>query len=634
MSFEETSNPEYSAFIALSRYARWLPEEGRRESWEETVTRYLKHFAHLLDEKTYAFLFKQIRDLKAMPSMRCLMTAGVALERDNVAAFNCSYLPIESLRDLDELMYILMCGTGVGFSCEREHTRKLPIIAEEMHDTDTTIVVSDSKIGWASSYRELLSLLWSGKVPAWDMSRVRPAGAPLKTFGGRASGPEPLVSLFEYTVALVKSAAGRQLSTLEVHGLVCKIAEIVVVGGVRRSALISLSNYGDDRLRHAKSGRWFDHHPEYALANNSIAYTEKPDAEAFMREWVALIESKSGERGIFNREASARQVAVNGRREAGYDWGTNPCSEIILRPRQFCNLTEVVARRGDTKASLKKKVEAATIMGTLQATQTRFRYLRKEWETNTVDEALLGVSITGICDLPALSTTGQDLEDLLKSLKAHAVEVNKKWSRILGINQAAAITCVKPSGTVSQLVDSASGIHPRYSEYYIRTVRADKKDPLASLMADAGFPWEPCAMKPDQTMVFAFPMRAPSDSVYRNDRSAIEQLELWLAYQRHWCEHKPSVTIYVRDNEWLDVGAWVYKHFDEMSGVSFLPHSDHTYTQAPYQEITEDQYRTHLSRMPDAVDWSRLGEYETSDRTAGAQTPACTGGVCELVDLA
>lgn len=633
MSFEETSNPEYSSFIALSRYARWLPEEGRRETWDETVTRYLKHFQHLLDEKTYAKLYKAITTLKVMPSMRCMMTAGVALERDNVAAFNCSYLPIESLRDFDELMYILLCGTGVGFSCERDYVKNLPPVSEEMHDTDTTIVVADSKIGWASAFRELLSLLWSGKVPKWDVSKVRPAGAPLKTFGGRASGPEPLVNLFEYSVALVKSAAGRQLTTLEVHGLVCKIAEIVVVGGVRRSALISLSNYGDDRLRHAKTGRWFDHHPEFALANNSVAYTEKPDVEAFMREWTSLIESKSGERGIFSRDASDRQVAKNGRRETGKDWGTNPCSEIILRPRQFCNLSEVVARADDTRASLLRKVEAATILGTLQATQTRFRYLRKEWETNTVEEALLGVSITGICDSPLLNSPGPDLEKLLNDLRDKAIAVNKDWARRLKINPSAAITCVKPSGTVSQLVDSASGIHPRYAPFYIRTVRADKKDPLARMMNEAGFPNEPCQMKPDQTLVFSFPMEAPKDAVFRDDRSAIEQLELWLAYQRHWCEHKPSVTIYVRESEWLDVGAWVYRHFDEMSGVSFLPHSDHTYPQAPYQEISEDDYRAALSDMPRSVDWSRLGDLEHEDRTSGSQTLACTGGVCELVDV-
>ena len=633
MSFEETSNPEYSSFIALSRYARWLPEEGRRETWDETVTRYLKHFQHLLDEKTYAKLYKAITTLKVMPSMRCMMTAGVPLERDNVAAFNCSYLPIESLRDFDELMYILLCGTGVGFSCEREYVKNLPTVSEEMHDTDTTIIVADSKIGWASAFRELLSLLWSGKVPQWDVSKVRPAGAPLKTFGGRASGPEPLVSLFEYSVALVKSAAGRQLTTLEVHGLVCKIAEIVVVGGVRRSALISLSNYGDDRLRHAKTGRWFDHHPEFALANNSVAYTETPDVEAFMREWSSLIESKSGERGIFSRDASDRQVARNGRREAGKEWGTNPCSEIILRPRQFCNLSEVVARANDTRATLLKKVEAATILGTLQATQTRFRYLRKEWETNTVEEALLGVSITGICDSPLLNTPGPDLEKLLNDLRNKAIAVNKDWAKRLKINPSAAITCVKPSGTVSQLVDSASGIHPRYAPFYIRTVRADKKDPLARMMNEAGFPNEPCQMKPDQTLVFSFPMEAPKDAVYRDDRSAIEQLELWLAYQRHWCEHKPSVTIYVRESEWLDVGAWVFRHFDEMSGVSFLPHSDHTYPQAPYQEISEDDYRDALSNMPRSVDWTRLGDLEHEDRTTGSQTLACTGGVCELVDV-
>jgi ribonucleoside-diphosphate reductase alpha chain len=634
---------QYQEYIALSRYARWLPEEGRRETWEETCWRYVNYWkgkGHITDEEG-ELLFSAISNTEVMPSMRALMTAGEALDRDNVAGFNCSFLAIDRQRAFDELMYVLMCGTGVGFSVERQFISKLPSVAEEMHESDTTIVVSDSKIGWATAFRELISLLYNGKIPKWDVSKVRKAGAPLKTFGGRASGPEPLDDLFKYSCNLFRNAVGRRLSSIEVHGLVCKIAEIVVVGGVRRSALISLSNLSDDRMRHAKSGQWWSNHPEFALANNSVSYTEKPDGETFMREWLALVESKSGERGIFNREASQRQAEANGRRDGAYAFGTNPCSEIILRDRQFCNLSEVVVRSTDTFEDLKEKVKIAAILGTLQATLTDFRYLSKKWKDNTEEEALLGVSLTGIMDHPILSGTKglidqqhtASLEQVLQELKEVAIETNKEWADRLGINQSAAITCVKPSGTVSQLVDSASGIHPRYSDYYIRTVRADKKDPLARMMKDAGFPVEDDVMKPDSTYVFSFPMKAPEGSVFRNDRTAIEQLEQWLTYQRHWCEHKPSVTIYVKDDEWMEVGAWVYKYFDEMSGVSFLPHSDHTYQQAPYQEITKEEYENALSNMPQGVDWAALKEYEESDHTVGSQTMACSGGSCEIVDL-
>lgn len=650
MAFESTSNKQYSGFIALSRYARWLPEESRRETWSETVGRYVQYF----DERVgglgkYAEeIYNAIYNLDVMPSMRALMTAGDALDRDNVAGFNCSYLAINRQRAFDELMYILMCGTGVGFSCERQEIQQLPTVAEEFYESETTIVVPDSKIGWASSFRELISLLYAGKVPKWDLSKVRPAGASLKTFGGRASGPEPLDDLFRYSVNIFRNAAGRKLTSLEVHGMVCKIAEIVVVGGVRRSALISLSNLSDDRMRHAKSGQWWVDSPEFALANNSACYTEKPDIETFMREWLSLVESKSGERGIFNREASQKQALRNGRRDGEYSFGTNPCSEIILRDRQFCNLSEVVVRHGDSFDDLKQKVRIATILGSLQATLTDFRYLSKAWKINTEEEALLGVSLTGIMDHPVLSGQEamkdngegsgefmkQELKDWLDELKNVAIETNLEWSEKLGIKQSTAITCVKPSGTVSQLVDSASGIHPRYSPYYIRTVRADKKDPLAKFMKDRGFPVEDDVMKPDSTYVFSFPMKAPEDAVFRDDRNAIEQLEHWLTYQRHWCEHKPSVTIYVKDNEWMDVGAWVYRHFDEMSGVSFLPHSDHTYRQAPYQEITEAEYYDWVKRMPVDINWKDLGLYEFEDRTTSSQTMACSGGLCEVVDLA
>ena len=635
---------EYQAYIHKSRYARFNYEESRRETWEETVNRYIEFWQDRYPDLIEDELRDGILNLEVMPSMRALMTAGDALDRDNVAGFNCSYLAINRQRAFDELMYILMCGTGVGFSCERDEVKKLPCVSESLHETDTTIVVSDSKIGWASSFRELVSLLYSGKIPRWDLSRIRKAGTPLKTFGGRASGPEPLDDLFNYAVNLFRNSAGRRLNSLEVHGLVCKIAEIVVVGGVRRSALISLSSYTDDRLRHAKSGQWWIENPEFALANNSIAYTEKPDMEAFMREWLALVESKSGERGIFNREASQRQAIKSGRRDGEYSFGTNPCSEIILRDRQFCNLTEVVVRSGDTFDDLKRKVRLATILGTLQSTLTDFRYLSKAWEDNTAEERLLGVSLTGIMDHPVLSGSEYDngftsphhggklaLHQVLRELKEAAIETNKEWSEKLGIPQSTAITCVKPSGTVSQLVDSSSGIHPRYSEYYVRTVRADKKDPLAMMMEDCGYPCEDDVTKPGSTKVFSFPMKAPAGSVFRNDMTAIKQLEMWSMYQEHWCEHKPSITVYVREDEWLTVGAWVWEHFDTMSGVSFLPHSEHTYQQAPYQEITEEEYLEKISSMPKGIDWEEeLVRYESVDMTTGSQELACVGNSCEI----
>ena len=637
---------EYQSYIHTSRYARWLPEENRRETWEETVKRYIDFFYNkfpnvLEDHDTISELTYAIQDLEVMPSMRTLMTAGKALERDNVAGYNCSYLAVDNLKAFDEAMYVLMCGTGVGFSVERQYINNLPELAEEFYETDTTITVSDSKIGWAKAYRELLSMLVNGQIPKWDVSKVRPAGAPLKTFGGRASGSEPLVDLFQFSIEVFKNAKGRKLTSLECHDLMCKVADIVVVGGVRRSALISLSNLTDERMRVAKSGQWWVGNPQRALANNSISYTEKPDMGIFMKEWEALYESKSGERGIFNREAAKRSAAVSGRRDTDYEFGTNPCSEIILRSKQFCNLSEVVVRSTDTFEDLKRKVRLATILGTLQSILTNFRYLSSVWKRNTEEERLLGVSLTGIMDHPVLSgNTEADthvrpedpiLQDWLLALKEVAVETNKEWATKLGVPQSVAITCVKPSGTVSQLVDSASGIHPRYSDYYIRTVRQDKKDPLAELMVQAGFPYEDDVMKPDSTYVFSFPMKAPEGSVMRNDRNAIEQLELWKIYQEAWCEHKPSITVYVKEDEWLKVGAWVYENFDSVSGVSFLPHSEHSYKQAPYQEITEQEYNELTEAMPKEVDFSKLIEFEKEDSTIGMKEYACQGGACEIL---
>jgi len=631
---------DYQSFIHKSRYARWLDEEGRREAWDETVDRYMNNVvepvvdsgASEADFNVAHDIEQAILSLEVMPSMRAMMTAGKALERDNTAGYNCSYLPVDDPKSFDEAMFILLCGTGVGFSVERQFISKLPEVPE-LFDSDTTVVVKDSKEGWAKAFRQVLALLWAGEIPKWDVSKVRPAGARLKIFGGRASGPAPLVELFNFAVTTFRGAQGRKLSSIECHDLMCFIGQIVVVGGVRRSAMISLSNLSDDRMRHAKSGQWWETAAHRALANNSVSYTEKPDMETFMREWQALVESKSGERGVYNRQAAKNQAKKFKRRNPDYEFGTNPCSEIILRPYQFCNLTEVVVRATDTLEDLERKIRLATILGTIQSTYTKFPYLRKVWSTNTEEERLLGVSLTGIMDNPLMTLSNKGLESTLEHLRGVAVSTNAEWADRLGIPVAAAITCVKPSGTVSQLVDSASGIHARHSAHYIRTVRGDNKDPLTKFMMDQGIPNEPCVMKGDTTTVFSFPVKSPTKSVTRNDMSAIEQLEMWLMYQRHFCEHKPSVTISVREEEWMEVGAFVYKYFDEMSGVSFLPHSEHTYQQAPYQEVDKDTYKMVLQTMPERIDWARLSEYEKDDNTVAMQTMACSGDVCEIVDI-
>jgi ribonucleoside-diphosphate reductase alpha chain len=630
----------YQQFIHLSRYSRWIESEGRRETWEETVARYFRFFDEHWEEKGVKIpksvreeLESAILNQEIMPSMRSLMTAGEALKRDNTAGYNCSYVAVNKVRAFDEILYVLMCGTGVGFSVERQYVEKLPTIAEQFSSSDTVIVVKDSKEGWAKAYRELVSLLIGGQIPSWDTSKIRPAGARLKTFGGRASGPRPLEELFGFTVDTFKRAAGRKLTSMECHDIICKVAEVVVVGGVRRSALISLSNLTDERMRNAKSGAWWNENPQRALANNSVAYKEKPEIGTFMEEWLSLYNSKSGERGIFNREAAQKTVEKLGeRRDATYEFGTNPCSEIILRDKQFCNLSEVIVRKDDTEETLKRKVRLAAILGTWQASLTHFPYLSSDWKKNCEEEALLGVSLTGILDNAMMRDNTENLQYILESLRDHAVATNKEWAKRIGINPAAAITCVKPSGTVSQLTDSASGIHARHNEFYIRTVRADRKDPLCQFMIDKGFPHEVCNMRPDHTMVFSFPMKAVG-SVTRNHMTAIQHLELWLAYQRHWCEHKPSITVTVREHEWMEVGAWVYKHFDEISGISFLPHSDHSYKQAPYQDCTKEQYEAALAAMPQGVDWSEMVNYEKEDKTVGTQTFSCTGDKCEIVDL-
>lgn len=622
---------DYQQYIYKSRYARFIPELGRRENWSETVKRYCDFFqTKYPDLFPYDRVYNSILNMEVMPSMRCLLTAGKALERDNVAGYNCSYVAVNDVKVFDEILYILMCGTGVGFSVERQDIVKLPLVAEEFHSTDSIIKVRDSKIGWATSLRELISLLYSGKVPKWDLSALRPTGAPLKTFGGRSSGPGPLDELFHFAVKLFKKAAGRRLTSLECHDLVCKIADSVVVGGVRRSALISLSNLSDDRMRHAKNGQWWEENIQRALANNSVAYTEKPDMGIFMEEWKTLYESKSGERGIFNRVAATNQCKLTGRRKIdGVDYGTNPCGEIILRPAGFCNLSEVVIRPSDKLEDLKHKTEIATIIGTFQSTLTNFRYLRAVWKHNAEEERLLGVSLTGIMDHSILNHLDDNCKTTLQQLKDLAIQTNKTWAAKLEINQSSAITCVKPSGTVSQLVDSSSGIHARFSDYYVRTVRADKTDPLAKFLKESGVSCEDDVTKPEKTYVFSFPRKAPDISIKAKEQTALDQLEHYLFYRKNWCEHNPSITIYVKEHEWLAVGAWVYKNFDQLCGVSFLPFSDHVYKQAPYQEIDEITYNTLASVFP-KINWDEFKAMEHEDNTTGMQELSCSAGVCEI----
>lgn len=631
-----TKMTPYSEFIAKSRYSRFLPEMDRREHWEETVNRYTTFiYKHLQDKHDYKMpdeIYRDIRDaivnLEVMPSMRAIMTAGKALERDNTAGYNCSYLPVDDPKAFDEAMYILLCGTGVGFSVEHKYVDQLPEVPDQLFDSETVISVADSKEGWAKALRQLIALLYSGEVARYDLSRIRPAGARLKTFGGRASGPGPLDELFKFTTAKFRAAAGRKLTSIECHDILCKIGEVVVVGGVRRSAMISLSDLEDDRMRGAKSGNWWEQNAQRALANNSATYVTKPDIGQFLAEWISLYNSHSGERGIFSRAASKSQAKKNGRRDGDYDFGTNPCSEIILRPYQFCNLTEVVVRAEDTVETLARKVRIATILGTFQSTLTHFPYLRKIWQKNTEDERLLGVSLTGILDNHWMGEVNEDTAENLRQLRTIAIDANSEFADTLGIPRSTAITCVKPSGTVSQLVDSASGIHARHSQYYIRRVRGDKKDPLSTFLTVSGVPAEDCVMRPDSTVVFSFPMKAPEGARLRDDLTALQHLDLWLMYQRHWSEHKPSVTISVKEHEWMDVGAWVWKNFDEVSGVSFLPWDGGTYRQAPYEECTKEQYEELLAKMPSHIDWNLLNE--TDDNVEGAQTLACVSGHCEI----
>jgi ribonucleoside-triphosphate reductase len=631
---------DYQKFIAYSRYSRWLDNEGRRETWEEICSRYVSWmYEHITGkpiteighrDKIWAELYEAIVGLEVMPSMRCMMTAGPALDRTHVAGYNCAYLVVDSLRSFDETMYILMCGTGVGFSVERKYTEQLPIIGEAIDGQQPVVTVPDSKEGWASSLRAIISHLFEGYTPGWDVSGVRPAGARLKTFGGRASGPGPLEELFTYVTEVITKARGRRLTPLECHDIMCKIAEVVVVGGVRRSAMISLSDLSNEEMRHAKHGSWWDTEPQRGLSNNSAVYDGTPTVGGFLREWQSLYDSKSGERGIFNRKASIAQVVRSGRRDPNHDFGTNPCSEIILRPFQFCNLTEVVVRTTDNLADLERKVRLATTLGTFQSTLTQLKYLRNIWRKNTEEERLLGVSLTGILDHPWLGTTG-DGKAALAHLKQVAIDTNKEIADRLGIEPSHAITCVKPSGTVSQLVDSASGIHPRHSPYYIRTVRGDIKDPLTTFLIDSGVPYEPDHTAPHSTVVFSFPQRSPEGALCREGLTARNHLEIWRNVQEHWCEHKPSITVNVREAEWIGVADWVWENFDILSGVAFLPFSEHTYKQAPYQEITKEAYEEWTLRMPKSIDWQKLRDYEKDDNTTGSQEYACASGFCEIV---
>jgi len=641
---KNTIDNPYENFIALSRYAKWVEAESRRETWGETVDRYFsfmtnhlkQNYNYIPNEKLVAELKEFVFERNVMPSMRAVMTSGAALERDNVAGYNCAFLPVDSPRSFDETMYVLMCGTGVGFSVEYKYINKLPAVPESLEKSTTVITVEDSKQGWAKAYRELLALLWSGQIPAIDVSKVRPAGARLKTMGGRSSGPQPLVNLFDFTIAKFKNATGRNLKPIECHDIMCKIGEVVVVGGVRRSAMISLSNINDIEMAQAKSGNWWEQSPQRALSNNSVAYSRKPEMEQFIAEWKSLYDSKSGERGIYNVAAAQAQAAKFGRRDPDIHYGTNPCSEIILRPYQFCNLSEVVLRENDTKKDIERKVELATILGTWQSTLTDFKYLRKIWKDNTEEERLLGVSLTGQFGHKFMS--GKEdlvaLEAFLMTLREKAREVNREESGKIGIPESAAITCVKPSGTVSQLVGVSSGMHPWHSPYYVRTVRGSKGDPISTFLKEVGIPVEDDVMKPNETYVFSFPVKAPEGAIVRNDLTAIDHLNIWLVYQRAWCEHKPSITVSVKEDEWMEVGAWVYKNFDEVSGISFLPHSEHTYKQAPYQEILKEEYDALVAKMPSNIRWEDLSFYETEDGTSTNATLACSSdGNCELVDI-
>lgn len=625
---------QFQEFVVTRSYCKWRDDLNRRETWGECVDRYYDYFTERFPEivgDEWNDIRKSTTDREVFPSMRALMTAGSAAEVDDTCLYNCSYLPINSIRAFSDVLYILCCGTGVGFSCEKMETSQLPDIPSIQRDDKMVIKVPDSRKGWADSLKELMSALYIGIHPTWDTSEVRPKGARLKTFGGRASGPEPLERLFKFVVNLFYEAEGRKLMPIEVHDIVCMIGEIVISGGVRRSALISLSDLDDREMAKAKSGAWWETSGHRALSNNSAVYTAKPSMGRYMEEWSSLYDSHSGERGICNREAMDKIATTAGRESC--NWGTNPCSEIILRPKQFCNLTEVVIRPYDNKTSLKRKVRQAAILGTIQSACTRFTYLDADWKKNCEDERLLGISFTGIYDSKLMSDPTSGLAILLDELRTIAKETNREWADKLGISYAKSLTCCKPSGTTSCVAGTSSGIHPRYSDYYIRRVRIDTDNPLCVFMKDNGLPNEIDLHHPDTTTIFAFPTKAPENSYTYKNYNPIDHLELWMHYQKHWCDHKPSVTINYTDDSFMDIGQWVFNNWDWVSGISFLPHTDHVYEQAPFEEISEEAYLESIKQVPNDIDWSRLSSYEVEDTTVNSHSLACTGGACELVDL-
>lgn len=622
----------FQSFIFISRYSRWLPSHNRRESWDECVDRWWNYFTDKVPTLAERPDVKEaILNLEVLPSMRSLMTAGIALDHDNTCLYNCSYLPIESVDSFAELFVILMNGTGTGYSVERQYTDKLPTVANKIvKNFDKVIVVEDSKEGWGNALKTLFNDLYSGKHPKWDLSKVRPSGARLKTFGGRASGPAPLDNLFKFLVKVFYNAQGRKLSALECHDTCCAIANAVIVGGVRRSAMISLSDLGDREIAMCKSGAWWEQAGFRSYANNSAVYRGKPPMGQFLEEWTSLYNSHSGERGMINRRALQEQ-AVKWGREKNCEYGTNPCAEIILKPFEFCNLSTVVVRTDDTAASLKKKVELATIIGTVQSTFVKFPYLRPEWKKNCEEERLLGVSMTGIFDNKL--TSGLEgkpkLVRLLENLRDHATATNLKWAEKLGINPSKSITCVKPEGTTSCLVDSASGLHPRYADYYFRRIRLDKKDPLYNLMKDQGVPCEDDVINPTSTAVFTFAMKAPRGTVTTEDLRALDHLDLWKTYQEHYCHHKPSVTVNYKDSEFLEVGNWLWENFDMATGIAFLPGGDnHTYAQAPFEQIDSATYAAHPKVK---VNFNDLMKYESEDNTEVGKEFACSAGGCQIV---
>jgi ribonucleoside-diphosphate reductase alpha chain len=634
----------YQQVIFKTRYARWVEEEGRRENWDETVKRYCDYFedhlkekhSHKIPRKVLKEVYDSIYNLEVMPSMRTLMTSGKALESAEVANYNCAFLVVDAVRAFSEHMYVLMCGAGSGFSVERRFTEKLPEVPEELHPSDTTIIVADSRKGWCAAYNQYLNLLFAGNIAKVNVDKVRKEGTRLKTFGGYASGPGPLLDLFKHTEEIFRGAQGRQLRPIEVFSIMCYIAQIVVVGGVRRSATIALFDKDDIEMRTAKSGYWFNDpkRKHYAMANISAVFETKPAAAEFMDIWRDLVASKAGEPGILNRKALWEGAEAIGRATRYEDgsripYGVNPCSEIVLQPYSFCNLTGAAIRPEDTLEDIKKKVRVATIIGTWQATVTDFDYLRKVWQSNVEDERLLGVCLAGIMDHPVLSQTTEESARWENELRELAWEVNKSIAEDIGINTTASVTAIKPAGNSGELYDVASGIHPRYAPYYIRSIRQSNGDPMTEFLKATGIPHE-VSVQNARDSIFYFPVKSPEGAICAKDRTAIQQLEHWLHMKRNYATHTISATVYVREHEWIAVGAWVYDNFNEVTGLSFLPYDDHIYQQAPYTPCSAEDYEKARGKMPEEIDWSLLKHFEQSDSTTVSQEFACTGGSCAL----